>query len=76
MDTSVAHVAGGLGRPTWLILQYLPDWRWLLRRDDTPWYPTMKLFRQPKRDNWEAPVAAMAAELEDLLDARADGRAQ
>jgi tetratricopeptide (TPR) repeat protein len=76
MDTSVAHVAGGLGRPAWLILQYLPDWRWLQRRDDTPWYPTMKLFRQPKRDNWEAPVAAMAAELEGLLDARADGRAQ
>jgi tetratricopeptide (TPR) repeat protein len=46
VDTSVAHLAGALGRPTWILLPYTPDYRWLLDRDDSPWYPTMRLFRQ------------------------------
>ena len=51
-DTSVAHLAGALGRPTWVALRHAADWRWLIDRDDSPWYPGMKLFRQPKRGDW------------------------
>lgn len=46
MDTSVAHLAGALGKPVWLLLSPNPDWRWLLAHDDSPWYPTMRLFRR------------------------------
>ena len=52
VDTSVAHLAGALGKPTWLLLPFSPDWRWLMRREDTPWYPTVKLFRQEKLGDW------------------------
>jgi len=52
-----------MGRRVWLLLPYSPDWRWLLRREDSPWYPTMKLFRQPQLDDWEPVVARVAAEL-------------
>jgi len=51
-DTSIAHLAGALGRPTWVALKEVPDWRWMLDREDTPWYPTMRLFRQQRRDDW------------------------
>jgi len=50
--TSTAHLAGTLGRPTWVMLTYLPDWPWLLDRCDSPWYPTMRLFRQHKPGDW------------------------
>jgi tetratricopeptide (TPR) repeat protein/glycosyltransferase involved in cell wall biosynthesis len=61
VDTSIAHLAGALGKETWLLLPYMPDWRWIINRNDTPWYPTMKLFRQVKPDDW-APVFANAAQ--------------
>ena len=51
-DTSIAHLAGGLGVPVWVALPFVPDWRWLLNRSDSPWYPTMRLFRQKKPGGW------------------------
>ena len=62
-DTSIAHLAGALGRPVWVALRKVPDWRWQLGRDDNPWYPTMRLFRQAERDEWGPVFAAMAAAL-------------
>jgi len=73
-DTAVAHLAGGLGRPVWLALNFVPDWRWLLDRTDSPWYPTMRLFRQTERGNWQGVFAAMEAELGEQLRGARDGR--
>src|SRR5262249_25087943 len=53
VDTSVAHLAGALQRPVWILLPYIPDWRWLLNRDDSPWYPTARLFRQTASKEWK-----------------------
>jgi len=61
VDTGVVHLAGALGKPTWVLLCQAPDWRWLLDRDDSPWYPTARLFRQQQAKDW-APVMAAAAE--------------
>jgi len=66
-DTSIAHLAGALGRPTWVALQHVPDWRWLLDRTDSPWYPTMRLFRQQARGDWAGAFRNMAAELDAIL---------
>jgi hypothetical protein len=63
IDTSVAHLAGALGAPVWIMLPYSADWRWLLNRDDSPWYPTARLFRQKRRGDWEGVVADVANEL-------------
>jgi ADP-heptose:LPS heptosyltransferase len=52
VDTAVAHLAGGLGRPVWILLPYAADWRWLTGRDDSPWYPSAKLFRQRRAGDW------------------------
>jgi tetratricopeptide (TPR) repeat protein len=59
-DTALAHLAGALGRRTWLALNVLPNWRWLLDRDDSPWYPTVRLFRQPARNDWRSVFAAIS----------------
>ncbi|OGP50502.1 MAG: hypothetical protein A2Y79_06310 [Deltaproteobacteria bacterium RBG_13_43_22] len=64
VDTAVAHLAGALGRPVWTLLPFSPDWRWLLDREDTPWYPTMRLFRQTAYKNWAGVIQKMAARLE------------
>ncbi|HSZ54764.1 MAG TPA: tetratricopeptide repeat protein [Tepidisphaeraceae bacterium] len=63
VDTAVAHLAGALGRPVWMLLPLTPDWRWMLGREDSPWYPTMRLFRQPEWGDWATPIGTMAEEL-------------
>jgi tetratricopeptide (TPR) repeat protein len=65
-DTSIAHLAGALGRPTWVALKQVPDWRWLLDRDDSPWYPTMRLFRQRRAGDWAGVFERMRHEIEKL----------
>jgi ADP-heptose:LPS heptosyltransferase len=62
-DTALAHLAGALRARVWLALPFAPDWRWLLNRDDSPWYPTMRLFRQSQRGNWEEVFARITQEL-------------
>lgn len=63
VDTSVAHLAGAVGKPVWLLLPYAPDWRWLLGREDTPWYPTARLFRQATPGDWPGVAARVAGAL-------------
>jgi tetratricopeptide (TPR) repeat protein len=66
VDTSVAHLAGALGRPTWILLPYIPDWRWLLDREDSPWYPTVRLFRQASPGEWGDVIARVASALSEF----------
>jgi ADP-heptose:LPS heptosyltransferase len=61
-DTSIAHLAGALGRPVWVALEHAPDWRWLLDRSGSPWYPTTKLYRQSLRHDWHGVVFDRVAE--------------
>jgi tetratricopeptide (TPR) repeat protein len=63
VDTSVAHLAGALGKTVWILLPYVPDWRWLLEREDTPWYPTARLFRQTRHNDWATVIERVADEL-------------
>lgn len=64
VDTSTAHVTGALGRPLWVLLPHYPDWRWILGRDDSPWYPTARLWRQPRPGDWDSVLASARGELE------------
>jgi Flp pilus assembly protein TadD len=66
VDTSVVHVAGALGRPTWVLLPHIADWRWMQGRADSPWYPTARLFRQPARGEWDAVIDRVLACLSEL----------
>ena len=69
-DTSAVHLAGALGVPVWLALAFSPDWRWLLDRDDSPWYPSLRLFRQRSLGDWEGVFQRMARTLREKLDMR------
>jgi tetratricopeptide (TPR) repeat protein len=64
VDTSVAHLAGGLGKPTWVLMPWVTDWRWMLEREDNPWYPTMRLYRQTRGQDWSEIILRMAADLQ------------
>ena len=65
-DTSIAHLAGALGVPVWLALPLVPDWRWLLERPDSPWYPTMRLFRQTEFGQWDDLIERMAVQMRGI----------
>jgi Flp pilus assembly protein TadD len=74
VDTSPAHLAGAIGRPDWVLLQHFPDWRWMLDREDSPWYPTMRLFRQEIAGDWRQPIERVAGELARLTKSYSPGR--
>jgi hypothetical protein len=63
VDTAVAHLASALGRPVWLLDRYDPCWRWLTGRQDSPWYPALRLYRQPAPEDWDGVVATVAQDL-------------
>lgn len=67
VDTAVAHLAGALAKPTWLLLAHIPDWRWMLHREDTPWYPTMRLFRQSHPGDWQGVMQQVVVALRDAI---------
>jgi len=70
VDTATAHLAGAMGKPTWTLLPFAPDWRWMLERTDSPWYPTMRLFRQGEWGNWTCVLQDVSEQLHTLLGSR------
>jgi predicted O-linked N-acetylglucosamine transferase (SPINDLY family) len=66
VDTAIAHLAGAMGKPVWLLLPFAPDWRWMLDRSDTPWYPSVRLYRQPRARDWHTPIAAIINDLKKV----------
>jgi tetratricopeptide (TPR) repeat protein len=76
VDTALAHLAGALGKPVWILLPFAPDWRWMLDREDSPWYPTARLFRQPAIGEWDGPIARVQRELAQLVRPRGASEAE
>jgi hypothetical protein len=74
VDTLAAHLAGALGKPAWLLLQHAADWRWMVQRSDSPWYRSLRLFRQPAQGDWETVVHTVAEELKHWLTASRDAQ--
>jgi hypothetical protein len=70
VDTAVAHLAGSMGKPVWVLLPFTADWRWMRNREDSPWYPTMRLFRQKNRGCWDEALQCMANELSQWVHQR------
>jgi ADP-heptose:LPS heptosyltransferase len=70
VDTSMAHLSGAMGKATALLVPFSPDWRWLLDRSDSPWYPSMRIFRQTKSSDWSGPVARLRDEIHDAAERR------
>ena len=68
VDTSVAHLAGALGRRVWILLPYTPDYRWMFDREDSPWYPTARLFRQPETRVWSSVLDRVRVELGTMIE--------
>jgi ADP-heptose:LPS heptosyltransferase len=67
-DTALTHLAGALGIKTWVALKYVPDWRWLLDRQGSPWYPTLKLYRQQKMDDWASVFDQMLRDIDTVTE--------
>ena len=69
VDTSVCHLAGAIGKPCWVVIPYTPDWRWLMQREDSPWYPSLRLFRQERFGDWPGVFECLSQALEDMTRA-------
>ena len=67
VDTAIVHLAGAMGIPVWMCLSANPDWRWLLEREDSPWYPTMRLYRQEQLGEWGSVIKTLVTDLRGLV---------
>ena len=72
VDTAIAHLAGALGRPVWLLVPFDPDWRWMFEREDSPWYPTIKIFRQTQPGNWATVMPKLIKDIQHFLAGNSD----